>query len=145
MVFKEFSLVAALFPPTIIPWAKSVDMMSGADNIAYRDGITRSHFKVGGIDQIIIVFQVSSSIAAVFKSLMVTFQMWSNFMRSWISVPSEYVVWLSASWAWDQHMWVLHPHSIWIDSKASLAVPVVYAQSCNICTVERYMTSHQLY
>ena len=39
--------------PIIIPWANSVEIISAEDYIVYRDGITGSHFSVGGMDQII--------------------------------------------------------------------------------------------
>jgi hypothetical protein len=76
-VFEEFAVVLPLVfasLPMIIPWAKSVEMISVEEDIVYNDGITGSHFAVGGIDQIIIPFQVSSFIADVLRLSMATFQ-----------------------------------------------------------------------
>ena len=50
----------------IIPWAKRVEITSAEDDIAYNDGITGSHFEVGGIDLIIIPRHASSLIHRVF-------------------------------------------------------------------------------
>jgi hypothetical protein len=62
--------------------------MSAAVVIEYSDGITGSHFGVGGIDRIRIPLQVSSFIAEVLRLSMATFRVHSNLMCSWISVPS---------------------------------------------------------
>src|SRR6266508_717195 len=40
-------------------------------------------------------------------------------------IPSMYTVLLSISCAWERHISILLPHSVWIESQASLAVPVV--------------------
>ena len=69
-------LVASLL--IIIPWARRVDIISAEEDIAYRDGMTGSHFGVGGIDQIIIPLQVSSSITEVLKLLTATFRVRRN-------------------------------------------------------------------
>ena len=63
-------LVLVVIPPIIIPWAKRVEMMSAEEVIAYREGITGSHFGIGGIDLITIPLQVSSFIADVLRLLM---------------------------------------------------------------------------
>ena len=73
MVFKELAL-ALVFPPTIIPWANRVDIISAEEDIAYNDGITGSHFAVGGMDQIMIPHQVSSFIMEVPKLSMAALQ-----------------------------------------------------------------------
>ena len=49
-------------------------MILADEDIAYRDRITGSHFTMGGIDWIIIFFQVSLVIADVLKLSTVTFQ-----------------------------------------------------------------------
>ena len=75
-VFEEFAVVLPLLLASlliIIPWAKRVEIISADEDITYRDGITGSHFAVGGIDQIIIPFQVSSVIADVLKLSTATF------------------------------------------------------------------------
>ena len=46
----------------IIPLANSIETISAEELRVYRDGITGSHFAVGGIDQISIPFQASSVI-----------------------------------------------------------------------------------
>ena len=51
----------------IIPWASRVDTMSAEEVIEYNDGITGSHFVVGGMDLMIIPLQVSSVIAELLK------------------------------------------------------------------------------
>jgi hypothetical protein len=64
-VFWVVALVVA-FPvplPSIIPWARRVEKISAAVDIEYREGITGSHFEVGGIDRMIIPLHVSSDIA----------------------------------------------------------------------------------
>ena len=71
MVLKELVPVVTL--PIIIPWAKMVDIMSAEEVIAYREGITGSHFGVGGIDQIIIPLHVLSLIADVLSLSMAAF------------------------------------------------------------------------
>ena len=73
MVFEEF-VFALVVPPMIIPWAKSVETISADDNIAYNDGITGSHFAVGGMDRIMIPRQVSSLITDVPRLLTVAFR-----------------------------------------------------------------------
>src|ERR1700678_1799674 len=60
-VFNELEL-GFILRPMIIPWAKRVKITSAEDDIAYNDGITGSHFAVGGIDLIIIPRHVSSLI-----------------------------------------------------------------------------------
>ena len=67
-VFERFVVpLLDMSLPIIILWAKSVDIISAKEDITYNDGITGSHFGVGRIDQIIMPFQVSSSIAKVLK------------------------------------------------------------------------------
>jgi hypothetical protein len=61
----EVLVVAPL--PRIIPWAKSVDIISAEVVIEYSEGMTGSHFVVGGIEWIITPLQVSSDITWVHK------------------------------------------------------------------------------
>ena len=68
--------------------------------------------------------QVSSVITDVLKLSTAARLVRSNLIWSWITVPSTYSVRLSASWAWERRMSVLFPHSNWIESQASLAVPI---------------------
>ena len=68
-VIEEFVLVVILVSlPMIIPCAKRVDTISAEDVIAYNEGITGSHFGVGGIDRIMIPLQVSSDIVDVVRA-----------------------------------------------------------------------------
>jgi hypothetical protein len=53
--------------PKIIAWARRVEKMSAEVDIVYRDGITGSHFDVGGMDLIMIPLQVSSDIISAPK------------------------------------------------------------------------------
>lgn len=53
--------------PRIIPWARRVEIMSAEVVIEYKEGITGSHFEVGGIDQMIVSLQVSSVIGEVLR------------------------------------------------------------------------------
>ena len=58
-----------------------------------------------------------------------------------------YIVQLSASCVWDRHMSVLFPHSFWMESQASLAVPVVTSyntKTSNIRAVEGDVASCEL-
>ena len=103
----------------IIPWAERVDMILAEEVMVYSDGMTGSHFVVGGIDQIIVPLQVSSFIGAVVRLSTATFCILNTSICSWMSVPSTYKVWLRASWAWEQCMLVLFPHSFKIKSQAS--------------------------
>jgi hypothetical protein len=103
-VFKEFAVVLPLvftFLPMVIPWAKSMEIISAEEDTAYNDGITGSHFAVGGIDRIIIPFQVSSFIADVLRLLTATFQVQRSLIWSWISVPLAKTIQLRAFWTWD--------------------------------------------
>ena len=75
----ELALVSL---PTIIPWVKSVEMISADDDNAYRDGITGSHFAVGGIDQIIIPRQASSLITDVLRLSMAALHVRRSLMCS---------------------------------------------------------------
>ena len=86
-VFEELAL-ALVFPPTIIPWANRVDIISAEEDIVYNDGITGSHFAVGRMDWIMIPHQVSSFITEVPKLSTAALQVRSCLMWSWISVPS---------------------------------------------------------
>ena len=52
--------------------------MSTDEVIAYRDGITGSHFDVGGIDQILIPLHALSPIVELLKLSTATFQIQSN-------------------------------------------------------------------
>lgn len=74
--------------PRIIPWANKVDTMSAEVVIAYREGITGSHFAVGGMDQIMIPLQVSSVMVGVLRLSTATFLIRNNLICSWMSVPS---------------------------------------------------------
>src|ERR1700684_2234513 len=85
-VLEELVLPVTL--PIIIPWAKRVDMMSAEEVIAYKEGITGSHFGVGGMDRIITPLQVSSFIAEVLRLSTAAFRVRSNLIWSWISAPS---------------------------------------------------------
>lgn len=73
---------------TIIPWEKSVEIISANEEIAHNKGITSSHFGSGGIDQIMIPLQVSLLIAEVLRLSMATFQVQRVLIWSWISVLS---------------------------------------------------------
>ena len=85
-----------------------------------------SHFCVGGMEHIMIPHQVSLVITDVLKLSTAAFLVRKRLIYSWISVPSTYLVLLSASWAWEHHISVLFPHLVWIDPQASFAVPVVF-------------------
>jgi hypothetical protein len=93
----EVLVVAPL--PRIIPWAKSVDIISAEVVIKYREGMTGSHFVVGGIEWIITPLQVSSEISWVHKLSTAALQVQSNLICSCISVPSVYSVQFSNFWA----------------------------------------------
>ena len=80
-VFEELPFILVSLP-TIIPWAKRVEIMSAEDDIVYRDGTTGSHFAVGGIDQIITPCQVSSFIIDVPKLSMAALRVWSSLICS---------------------------------------------------------------
>jgi hypothetical protein len=58
-VGEEFVPVVVSLP-RIIPWASRVEITSADVVIGYNEGITGSHFGVGGIDLMIIPLQVSS-------------------------------------------------------------------------------------
>src|ERR1700678_4169628 len=87
--------------------------------------MTGIHFADGGIDQIIISLQASSDIPDILILSTAAFLVRSKFTWSWIFVPSTYMVLLRASWACEQHISVIFPHSSWMESQASLAVPPV--------------------
>ena len=108
--------VALISLARIIPCADRVDIISDEVAIVYNEGITGSHFAVGGMDQIIIPLQVSSDIVELLRLSTTAFRVHSNLIWSSISVPSAYSVRLRASWACDRRMSVLFPHSFWIES-----------------------------
>jgi hypothetical protein len=55
-------VVVASLPRMIISWASRVETISADVVIEYNEGITGSHFGVGGIDLMMIPLQVSSDI-----------------------------------------------------------------------------------
>ena len=63
-------------------------MMSAEVDIEYSEGITGSHFDVGGIDLIIIPLHASSFITDVLKLSTAAFRVRKSLIWSWISVPS---------------------------------------------------------
>jgi hypothetical protein len=67
--------------PRIIPWANRVDTMSAEVVIVYKDGITGSHFAVGGIDLIIIPLQASSDIPEELRLSTAALRVLSNLTR----------------------------------------------------------------
>ena len=64
--------------PRIIPCATRVETMSAEVVIEYNEGITGSHFVVGGIDRMMIPLQVSSDIVEVLKLSTAAFRVRSN-------------------------------------------------------------------
>jgi hypothetical protein len=68
-VFEELVPVVVLpiSLERIIPWADRVDVMSAEEAMVYNEGITGSHFAVGGMEQIITPLQVSSVIGIVLR------------------------------------------------------------------------------
>ena len=74
-------------------------MMSAEELNLYSDGITGSHFMVGGIDRMMIPLQVSSVIGVVVRLSTAAFRILRVLICSWISLPSTYMVRFSASWA----------------------------------------------
>jgi hypothetical protein len=96
-----FETLVVVTLPRIIPWARSVDIMSVEVVIEYREGITGSHFVVGGINHIIIPLQVSSNMTWVLKLSTAALRVRSNLMCSCISASSVYSVRFNTSWACD--------------------------------------------
>lgn len=115
-VFEKFVPIVVLLVSLarINPWADRVDITLAEVAIAYREGITGSHFAVGGMDRIIIPLQVSSVIVELLRLSTAAFRARSNLIWSSICVPSAYLVRLRASWACDRRMSVLFPHSFWM-------------------------------
>ena len=89
-VFGEFA--GLVWRSRIIACADNVDIMSADDFNAYREGITSSHFVVGGIDLMITPLHASSFIAGVVKLSTITFRVRNNFICSEMCVPSVYMV-----------------------------------------------------
>lgn len=63
-------------------------MISAGEVRIYREGITGSHFGVGGMERINMLHQVSLLIGVVLRLSMAAFRVRSNIMWSCIIVPS---------------------------------------------------------